>query len=200
MTIDSNLKHSFDVFEITSLKFNTVEFFDKYFDLIYSSPYEYINEIIKLKNRIIKERLKIDPKFMPPARMNCPNCIGGIILIKRNILLQKVKCTFCNGSGIKTTKCGYCKGSGWKRDNNGNVTLCKVCNGSGKYIFHQNFKRESVIKCKYCKGKGYTQDFKVQILTTNICSFCNGKGYLNMNSDNVTSIAEILMEAIFNSK
>jgi len=61
-----------------------------------------------------------------------------------------IKCDSCNGSGILTKVCRVCNGIGMI-----NATeKCKLCWGTGKYVFIKNKYRKEDLVCMRCKGKG----------------------------------------------
>ncbi len=82
-------------------------------------------------------------------------------------------CESCRGTGIHTDVCKKCMNL-----SDVEKKSCKICNGSGIYIYRKNRAREKEYKCRICQGKGMTpfvfETKKIEV--KHECPSCKGLG------------------------
>jgi len=132
----------------------------------------YINDITKIKNNILRESFNQWKNMILPKEFNCKWCKAGLKIIK-NVIPISIKCPDCDGTGILMKACNACDKNGMDEDHQ----ACRICKGTKKYFFKKNFYREENIPCRTCLGTTKKIiDFKetVEIID---CPNCNGIGF-----------------------
>jgi len=173
---ESQEKQSFE-FPNTINKIKMYEFINSF---IKSNP---TKEEIEKKNSILLEIAKKVPLIFVSVENGCEECNGFGVKVSYDTYDVKSICPDCLGSGKLTVTCRICKDG---IDKSGEK--CKVCKGTGKYVYRRTKKHEGKI-CPRCNGFGTLIQTIRPLETAQIkmCEKCNGLGAYDHNKSTYES-------------
>lgn len=179
MISEEKIKNAKETLSIESTDIDERTVFDNFLDKLISAKSEHEkSEAVKAKIALMiyldEERHKRETAFFVPIKNYCKKCASKGYIPEREIVLEKIGCPDCDGTGLKTVPCKKCNGEGYI-----NGSVCSICKGSGKYRLYKTKNRDRNFHCGRCQGSGevYEVHLGSNILDFEICPKCKGVGF-----------------------